>query len=148
MLNPPHPDHLLHQQQVRSITRGGRQAADSAAMEAYYDAIEEGCTLEQAAKVFIKTYQQFSKNTIAMETPFESALQKKDLNPEYWMERICKFPPDTWVMPTNREDDDYDVFSQLFELQLVARKYVPLWKDGMLKGARVYFMYNLDLKLE
>jgi hypothetical protein len=56
MLNPPHPDHLLHQQQVRSITRGGRQAADSAAMEAYYDAIEAGKSREEANKIFSQTY--------------------------------------------------------------------------------------------
>jgi hypothetical protein len=83
-----------------------------------------------------------------METPFENALRKKEVDPEYFIERISNYPPDTWVMPTNLESNDYTVFSNLFEYNLVARKYVPIWSKGQLRGSNVFFMYNLDLKFE
>lgn len=51
-----HPDTDLHQQQVRSITRGGRQAADSAAMEAYWLALESGKSKDEANEIFSQTY--------------------------------------------------------------------------------------------
>lgn len=53
-----HPDLLTNNHAVKQITRGGRQAADSAAMEAYYDAIEEGKSVEEAGIIFIKEYQK------------------------------------------------------------------------------------------
>jgi hypothetical protein len=83
-----------------------------------------------------------------METAFESALKKKDIDPEYFIERISNYPPDTWVMPTNHESNDYTVFSNLFEYNLVARKYVPQWSKGLYKGALVFFKYNLNLKFD
>lgn len=58
MIIEPHPDQLQAQAATKAITRGGTQAADSAAMEAYYDALSEGKTVDQAGEVFIKTYQK------------------------------------------------------------------------------------------
>lgn len=58
MRQEPHPDELQAQQALKAITTGGTQSADTAAMEAYYDAIEEGKTVDQAGEVFIKTYQK------------------------------------------------------------------------------------------
>lgn len=52
----PHPDTHLHQQQVKAITRGGTQAADDQAMEAYWMALKEGKSKEEANKVFSNTY--------------------------------------------------------------------------------------------
>lgn len=83
-----------------------------------------------------------------MSTPFETALIKKDIDPEYFIERISNYPPDTWVMPTNHDSNDYTVFSNLFEYNLVARKYVPKWVKGQFKGVQVFFKYNLDLKFD
>lgn len=58
MLNLQHPDTHLHQQQVRSITRGGTQAADDKAMDAYWQALEGGKNREEANKIFSQTYIQ------------------------------------------------------------------------------------------
>lgn len=58
MTQQSHPDHYLHQTATKAITRGGRQAADSAAMEAYWLALEGGKSREEAEKIFSKTYQQ------------------------------------------------------------------------------------------
>lgn len=52
----PHPDTLLHQHQVKQITRGGRQAADSAAMEAMWCALDRGKSREEAKDIFSQTY--------------------------------------------------------------------------------------------
>lgn len=64
MNQPQHPDLLLHQQQARTITRGSRQAADTAAMNAYYDAIEAGKGKEEANEIFTNTYKQFLSHEI------------------------------------------------------------------------------------
>lgn len=52
-----HPDLLLQQAQAKAIHRGGTQAADSAAMDAYWRALEEGKTAEEAETVFSDTYK-------------------------------------------------------------------------------------------
>ncbi len=54
----PHPDELLHHHATRQITRGGTQAADNAAMEAYWQAIEAGKSKEEAGEIFRETYQK------------------------------------------------------------------------------------------
>lgn len=58
MIIEPHPDTALQHAQVKQITRGGTQSADTAAMEAYYDGIKAGKTVDEAGEVFIKTYQK------------------------------------------------------------------------------------------
>lgn len=58
MNQPEHPDLLLQQSATKSITRGARQTADTAAMEAYYDAIEAGKSKDEAGELFIKTFQK------------------------------------------------------------------------------------------
>lgn len=52
-----HPDLLQAQQQAKAITRGSRQAADTAAMNAMWDAIEAGKSREEYEKVFNETYK-------------------------------------------------------------------------------------------
>ena len=59
MLNIPHPDQEKIQTAVKSITRGGRQAAESAAMEAMFDAISSGMSKGEAEKIFNDIYKQF-----------------------------------------------------------------------------------------
>lgn len=51
-----HPDELLHRTQVKAITRGSRQAADDAAMDAMWDALEAGKSREEAETIFSQTY--------------------------------------------------------------------------------------------
>lgn len=58
MYQPEHPDTLTNQTAVKQITRGGRQAADDQAMEAMWQALEEGKSKEEANKVFSNTYIQ------------------------------------------------------------------------------------------
>ena len=58
----PHPDLYLNHQAIKRITRGGNQAADDMAMEAYWLALEEGKTVDEAGEIFIKTYQKFVRN--------------------------------------------------------------------------------------
>ena len=56
MIPEPHPDTHLHQQQVKQITRGGKQAADDKAMEAMFDALDSGKSREEANQIFSQTY--------------------------------------------------------------------------------------------
>lgn len=58
MITEPHPDTTTDYRALKAIRRGGTQSADTAAMEAYYDAIEEGKTVDEAGEVFIRIYQK------------------------------------------------------------------------------------------
>lgn len=59
MMQLPHPDTLKDWHDLKAIKRGSMQAADDAAMEAYWLAMEAGLSKEEAAEVFSKTYKQF-----------------------------------------------------------------------------------------
>lgn len=58
MTQQPHPDTLSDWESLKAIKTGGTQEADTAAMEAYYDAIVAGKTVDEAGEIFIKTYQK------------------------------------------------------------------------------------------
>jgi hypothetical protein len=58
MRQEPHPDEVADWQSLKSITRGGTQSADDQAMDAYWRALEEGKTVDEAGEVFIKEYQK------------------------------------------------------------------------------------------
>lgn len=57
-----HPDLLTDQQATKAIARGGRQAADDQAMEAYWLALEEGKSVDEAGVAFIKAYQKMVRD--------------------------------------------------------------------------------------
>jgi hypothetical protein len=54
-----HPDLATDYQTLKAITRGGAQAADDKAMDAYWLAMESGESKEEAGKRFSETYQKF-----------------------------------------------------------------------------------------
>ena len=56
-----HPDTAHDYQTLKSINRGARQAADTAAMDAMWEALESGLSKEEANKVFFDTYNKFLK---------------------------------------------------------------------------------------
>lgn len=58
MTQPPHPDTLSDWESLKAIKAGGTQSADTAAMEAYWQAITAGKSKEQAAVIFFNTYQK------------------------------------------------------------------------------------------
>lgn len=58
MTPEPHPDLSHDYRALKAIHRGGTQAADSAAMEAYWRALESG-SKDEANKVFSDTYKKF-----------------------------------------------------------------------------------------
>lgn len=62
-LPEPHPDFLSNHTAVKQITRGGRQAADDVAMEAYWLAIDRGASREEANQIFSQTYQTVIGNS-------------------------------------------------------------------------------------
>lgn len=58
----PHPDEIKDWQDFKAIKRCGKQAADDAAMEAYWLALEAGKSKEEAGEAMIKTYQKVIKS--------------------------------------------------------------------------------------
>lgn len=61
-MTPGHPDTATDYRALKAIHRGGTQAADDKAMEAYWQAIERGESKDEAGEIFIKTYQKVIKN--------------------------------------------------------------------------------------
>lgn len=54
----PHPDTYLNHQAIKQITRGGTQAADDKAMEAMWQALDNGASKEEAGKIFCNTFNK------------------------------------------------------------------------------------------
>lgn len=59
MITEPHPDEISDYRALKEVTTGGTQSADDQAMEAFYDALSEGKSKDEAGEIFIKTYQKF-----------------------------------------------------------------------------------------
>lgn len=53
---PEHPDTSLDWESLKAINRGGTQSADDRAMDAYWRAINEGRSKEEAAVIFFNAY--------------------------------------------------------------------------------------------
>jgi hypothetical protein len=58
MRQEPHADEVTDYHTLKAIRRGGTQSADTAAMEAMWQAIERGESKEEAEKQFSETYQK------------------------------------------------------------------------------------------
>lgn len=57
MTTTPHPDATTDWQAFKAIKRGSMQAADTAAMEAMFDALDAGVGKEEANEIFNNTYK-------------------------------------------------------------------------------------------
>jgi len=74
----------------------------------------------------------------------KDALEKKDLDVDYIMSILSLYEQDEYVKPNN-SNNHFTVFQQLFEMNLVVRNVVPVWRDGALIGSEITFLFNLDL---
>ena len=52
----PHPDTLADLHRLKSISRGSKQAIETSAMNAMYDALDSGASKEEAEKVFFSFF--------------------------------------------------------------------------------------------
>lgn len=55
----PHPDTIKDWQDFKAIKRGGRQEADTAAMNAMLEALNNGKTRAEAETIFNQTYKTY-----------------------------------------------------------------------------------------
>lgn len=58
MLNLPHPDALTDQIKTKAVNRGGMQAIEDKALNAYHRALSEGKGREEAESEYFKTFQK------------------------------------------------------------------------------------------
>lgn len=63
---------------------------------------------------------------------------------DYLSETLSKFPANQYVKPSNNDSNDYDVFTELFELGLVERKIENHYSGKILIGSTFYFKHNLQ----
>lgn len=56
----PHPDTLQDYYRLKSIEKGSKQAIETTAMNAMWDALEEGRSREEAEKVFFSFFNKQS----------------------------------------------------------------------------------------
>lgn len=50
-----------------------------------------------------------------------------------------------WFKPTNKHSEEYTICQTLFEHGLIAKKDIPLYKDGSFVGFQTSFLFDLDL---
>lgn len=60
MIQEPHPDTLQDYTHLKQINRGGKQAIETSAMNAMWDALEEGKGREEAEKIFLNHFNKTS----------------------------------------------------------------------------------------
>jgi len=75
-------------------------------------------------------------------TKLANGILKAGLDIDYFTEVLGKHKENEWILA---KSNDYTVFSDLREHFLVARKDIPIWVNGSIKGVSVFFMFNYDL---
>jgi hypothetical protein len=60
MYSADHPDTAQDYQRLKQIQRGGKQAIETTAMNAMWDAIEEGRSREEAEKIYFSFFNKKS----------------------------------------------------------------------------------------
>lgn len=58
MLNIEHPDTLQDYRRLKQIEKGGKQAIETTAMNAMYDALDEGRSREEAERIFFNHFNK------------------------------------------------------------------------------------------
>lgn len=69
-------------------------------------------------------------------------LKKKEFDLEYVKSILNQYEENYPVKP---DGEDYNLFNQLFELNLVIKETVPIWRNSTLLGSEITFVYNMDL---
>ncbi len=59
-MTPEHPDTLQDYHRLKQIEKGGKQALETAAMNAMWDAIDEGKGKEEAERIFFSFFNKQS----------------------------------------------------------------------------------------
>jgi hypothetical protein len=58
MLNHDHPDTIQDYHRLKAIEKGSKQAIETSAMNAMWDAIERGESKEEASKIFFSFFNK------------------------------------------------------------------------------------------
>jgi len=68
------------------------------------------------------------------------------IDPDYIWGLLCSCPEGQWFAPTNKHEHLYSICDALFhEHHLLCKKIVPILKNGLFTGNKVYFLYKSDL---
>mgnify|MGYP000940121646 CR=1 FL=1 len=67
MRQPDHPDTLADLHRLKSISRGSKQAIETSAMNAMWDALDNGASKEEAEKVFFSFFNNKHNGRTTME---------------------------------------------------------------------------------
>jgi hypothetical protein len=72
----------------------------------------------------------------------EILCRQNHVDVDYFLMVLNKYEENTWVFPAG---NDYSVFSDLYEFNLVSRMSINKWHNGNFKGQAIGFKYNLQL---
>ena len=60
---------------------------------------------------------------------------------------LFEHPENEWFLTDNKAfTDNYDICMKLYEMDLIAKKEEPIYRNGSYCGNKVYFKYNKELK--
>jgi hypothetical protein len=62
--------------------------------------------------------------------------------PAYHKQIMLSYPANTWIKPTNKDSNHFDVFSQLYEMGFVERKIERHHRGKTFVGTTHYFKYT------
>lgn len=67
MQQPEHPDTLTDYHRLKSIEKGGKQAIETTAMNAMWEALDNGAKREEAERIYFSFFNKGNNDRITME---------------------------------------------------------------------------------
>jgi hypothetical protein len=84
-------------------------------------------------------------------TPIETRAHKINdvysIDLDWHFKNLFKHPENEWFLTDNKAfTNNYDICIKLYEMNLIAKKEEPIYRNSSYCGNKVYFKYNKELK--
>ncbi len=66
-------------------------------------------------------------------------------NPLHYLKILFENPENTWFTPNNKKDEAFTICEQLAAYHIIAKKTIPIYKNGCFTGNQHQFFYNKNL---
>jgi hypothetical protein len=76
------------------------------------------------------------KNKVADEYCFGSQ--------ELWLKKVGSFPKNEWVVPNNKDDEDFTFYNEMSSHGWCDKLIEPQWHNGSFVGNKISFKINID----
>ena len=63
---------------------------------------------------------------------------------EWWLNKVEASPKNEWIVPNNKEDEDFTFYNEMSYHGWCDKLIEPLWKNGSLLGNKISFRIKID----